>query len=69
MKSTLKYTVKHFQRVWSTSIFDNDRVSPSLWRKKVRSFYQDGQRLLYDDSDWEITEGMGTFNIFIDGRN
>ncbi len=24
--------------------------------KEVRDFYQDGQRLLYDDSDWEIAE-------------
>ncbi len=33
--------------------------------KEVRDFYQDGQRLLYDDdSDWEIAGGMGT-TIFL----
>lgn len=30
---------------------------PKAMEKEVRDFYQDGQRLLYDDdSDWEIAE-------------
>ncbi len=53
-----------FPRVWSPSIFDNGEASKSM-EKEVRDFYQDGQRLLYDD---DSDQKSGTTIFFIDGR-
>ncbi len=63
MKITLS-TRSNILRVWSLSIFDNDEVS-QVYGEEVRDFYQDGQRLLYDDdSGLGDRRGMGT-TIFL----
>jgi hypothetical protein len=56
VKNYFEYTVKHFQEFGPHQYLITMRFPRSM-EKEVRDFYQDGQRLIYDDdSDWEIAE-------------
>ncbi len=67
VKNYFEYTVKHFQEFGPHHLITM-RASKSM-EKEVRDFYQDGQRLLYDDDlDWEIAEEWERQYFFIDGK-
>lgn len=56
MKNYFEYTVKHFQEFGPHQYLVILRFPKSM-EQEVKDFYQNGQRLIYDDeSDWEIAE-------------